>query len=54
MNPPKSGEIITVKCDGYDANGKLHLNHLNPVYLRVREDVTWDELKKKEQSTPKL
>lgn len=53
MSPPKPGEIITVKCDGYDSNGKLHLNHLNPVYLRVRGEVTWEELKRQHESSQK-
>ena len=44
-NPPPIGSVITIKYDGTTAQGKLHLNHGFPTYMRLRPDVVWQELK---------
>ena len=49
--PPEAGSVISIKYDGYDGNGKLHLNHLYPVYLRVRLDADWEKLKEQYNKT---
>jgi ATP-dependent DNA ligase len=45
-NPPPIGSVITVKYDGTTANGKIQLNHGFPMYMRIRPDVAWEELKR--------
>ena len=45
LNPPEPGAILSVKYDYINHKGKLSLNHFNPEYIRIRPDVTWEQLK---------
>lgn len=37
------GSVVTVKYEGVNDKGELHFNHFAPVFVRRRNDVSWDQ-----------
>jgi hypothetical protein len=44
--PPPFGAVLTVKHAGYWENGRLK----DPVFMRERRDMSWDDIIKSQQS----
>ena len=47
MNPPRPGSILSVKYDEIDQDRKLKYKNALPVYIKLRPDLQWQDLKKK-------
>ena len=39
------GVIVTVKYEGLNEKNELHFNHFPPKFVRIRNDVSWSQLK---------